>query len=178
MNGVICSMDDNDELYINWLEKYTENKAPDQNIEKIIQDSLKVLNDYLSTAGKNTVGSHENLNYEKFPKQGQYLGAVVNVVFHYDTTKKLLGRIVRDDAEAPHETIIKLENGKYVRSSECQYNFLAHLEPRGINMEVLSLALQRVLDKKAKNLNKDIFSIDGKELAEGLVNVLYIFQED
>ena len=37
---------------------------------------------------------------------------------------KLYGTIVRDDLEEPFETIIKLDNGRYLRAVECQYSYI------------------------------------------------------
>jgi hypothetical protein len=34
-----------------------------------------------------------------------------------------MGTIVRDDIEAPYETIIKLDNGRYLRGVECQFSY-------------------------------------------------------
>lgn len=70
------------------------------------------------------MGFHRNIDHEHFPKQGCYLSRHVKVCFHYDASKCLEGVIVRDDAEAPYETIILLSNGRYVRGGECQYSLL------------------------------------------------------
>lgn len=59
-----------------------------------------------------------------FPKQGAYVGRRVRVCFDFDTSEQVAGTVVRDDAEEPGELIIKLDNGRYVRSVECQYGFL------------------------------------------------------
>lgn len=55
------------------------------------------------------------------PKQGSFLNKEVKVIFNYDTTKVTHGRIVRDDTEEPFYTIILLNNGEYIMSTECQY---------------------------------------------------------
>ena len=67
------------------------------------------------------MGIEKNVGFDVFPKQGDYLGKVVEVCFNYDTTKTLRGKIVRDDMEEPYRTIIELENGKYILGTECQY---------------------------------------------------------
>jgi len=50
------------------------------------------------------------------------VGTKVNVYYHYDTSKKHTGIIVRDDQEEPFETIIKLDDGRFLRGTECQYS--------------------------------------------------------
>ena len=70
------------------------------------------------------MGCHENITFDKFPKQGPNLGKLVEVIFHYDTSKKIKGRIVRDDYEEPGRTIIALDDGRYVEAVECQYTIL------------------------------------------------------
>lgn len=67
------------------------------------------------------MGCHENISYDKFPKQGSWLGKKTKVCFYYDTSKFLYGTIVRDDDESPFTTLIELEDGRVVNSNECQY---------------------------------------------------------
>lgn len=67
------------------------------------------------------MGMRQNITATTFPKQGRYLGLDVVVYFHYDTSQSLNGKIVRDDMEEPFETIIQLEDGRFVRSVECAY---------------------------------------------------------
>lgn len=70
------------------------------------------------------MGCIENITFDKFPRQKKdglfHTGQKVRVVYHYDTTKFHFGTIVRNDMEAPFETIIKLDNGRYLRAVECQ----------------------------------------------------------
>lgn len=61
------------------------------------------------------------IDFDKFPAQGVFLGMYVRVCFNYDTSRILLGRVVRDDKEEPGRMIIRLEDGRYVLSTECQY---------------------------------------------------------
>lgn len=68
------------------------------------------------------MGVHNNITAERLPKQSVHVGEPVKVAFHYDTKRTFDGVIVRDDWEEPWETIIKLDNGFYVRASECQYS--------------------------------------------------------
>lgn len=67
------------------------------------------------------MGVHENINLDRFPKQGTYLMQAVTVCFNYDPSRMINGIVVRDDAEEPGRMIIKLEDGRYVLSTECQY---------------------------------------------------------
>lgn len=70
------------------------------------------------------MGTVKNITYDQFPKQSDWLGKQLLVCFHYDTSKTLKGEVVRDDLEEPHRMIIKLENGRYVLATECQYQLL------------------------------------------------------
>lgn len=79
----------------------------------------------LSKLGKlNNMGCTKAISSKKYPKQGKYLGMGVEVCFNYDTSHFFLGRIIRDDDESPGLTIILLENGWVVKSTECQYRVL------------------------------------------------------
>lgn len=68
------------------------------------------------------MGVVQNVDYEKFPKQGEKLGKKVKVAFNYVLSKALNGIVVRDDREEPGLTIIKLEDDRYVLSTECQFS--------------------------------------------------------
>jgi tRNA A37 threonylcarbamoyladenosine synthetase subunit TsaC/SUA5/YrdC len=51
-------------------------------------------------------------------------------MFNYDTTNIVFGTIIRDDTECSSEgnklvTIIKLDDGRVVLDTECQYGLLA-----------------------------------------------------
>lgn len=69
------------------------------------------------------MGVHKNISMGSFPKQGSFLGKKVRVCFNYDTSQVIDGVVVREDAEEPGKMIIKLSNGRYVLSTECQYSF-------------------------------------------------------
>lgn len=73
------------------------------------------------------MASNENINppIGLFPKQSEYLHRRVEVCFHYDTSRIVMGTIVRDDYEEPHLLLIALDDGHVVRSTECQYSFVA-----------------------------------------------------
>lgn len=68
------------------------------------------------------MGSHENVAADKFPEQGVYLHRRACAVFNYDTSRQVMGTIVRDDNEAPWVTLIRLDDGRYVLATECQYS--------------------------------------------------------
>lgn len=76
------------------------------------------------------MGYVDNITFDKYPKQADenykypHVGKRVAVCYHYDTSKLHYGVIVRADREKPFETIIALDNGRYVRDSECQYRIL------------------------------------------------------
>ena len=63
----------------------------------------------------------DNIGIDSFPKQGSWLGMIVDVCFDHDPSRSIRGRIVREDVEEPGQMIIKLDDGRFVRSVECQY---------------------------------------------------------
>jgi hypothetical protein len=68
------------------------------------------------------MGVVANVSFTKWPKQGSYLGGRTKVCFQYDTQHCMMGTVVRDDAEAPWVTIIRLDDGRFVLATECQYS--------------------------------------------------------
>jgi hypothetical protein len=68
------------------------------------------------------MGVHPNIGFLRFPKQGDWVGQRVRVLFDYDTTMQIEGTIVRDDAEEPGRTIIQLDDGRFVLTTECQHS--------------------------------------------------------
>lgn len=66
------------------------------------------------------MGNVDTVTANSFPKQGGNAGQPVRVLFHYGGPM-LFGRIVREDTESPWRTIIALNDGRYVMSTECQY---------------------------------------------------------
>ena len=68
------------------------------------------------------MGVVQNIDYDQFPSQGDLIGRHARVCFHYDTSRLIDGVIVRDDREAPWITILRLEDGRHVLASECQYS--------------------------------------------------------
>ncbi len=67
------------------------------------------------------MGIAPNVAYGKFPRQGNMLHRRVLVCFNYDTAHPIGGTVVRDDCEEPYRTIIRLDDGRFVLGSECQY---------------------------------------------------------
>ena len=68
------------------------------------------------------IGVVENVRADAFPRQGSWLGKTVGVCFNYDTSQLLAGVVIRDDAEAPWQTILRLDDGRVVLSTECQFS--------------------------------------------------------
>jgi hypothetical protein len=70
------------------------------------------------------MGAVNSIGIDKFPRQGSHLYERVSVCFHYDTKNTIEGIIVRDDIEEPGVEIIRLSDGRYVLSTECQYSLI------------------------------------------------------
>lgn len=70
------------------------------------------------------MGCVKGISHNEFPKQGSLLNKRVSVCFNYDSSREIYGVIVRDDVEEPGKTIIKLDDGRYVLATECQYGML------------------------------------------------------
>jgi hypothetical protein len=66
------------------------------------------------------MGCVKNITATKFPKQGAYKDRRTRVLFHYGGVE-VLGTVVRDDREEPWVTIIRLDDGRHVLATECQY---------------------------------------------------------
>lgn len=66
----------------------------------------------------------KGIGIDDYPQQSDRLHSRVEVCFHYDVTRTIKGTIVRDDREDPCETIIRTDDGRYLRSVECQYSFV------------------------------------------------------
>ena len=67
------------------------------------------------------MGNHPHIGHQRFPKQSNNLWRRVVVCFHYDLTNLIGGVIVRDDLEDPYQVIIRLDDGRHVLTTECQY---------------------------------------------------------
>lgn len=70
------------------------------------------------------MGLHSNIDIDNFPKQGSLLNTRVKVCFHYVSSQTIEGTIVRDDEEEPGLLIIKLDDGRHVLATECQYQLI------------------------------------------------------
>jgi hypothetical protein len=68
------------------------------------------------------MGAIASITHETFPKQGSSLGKRVEVFFHDDLDHHAADAMVRDDHEEPWRTIIALNDGRYVLTTECQYS--------------------------------------------------------
>lgn len=68
------------------------------------------------------MGVVATVGFDKFPKQGPWLGKRTRVCFDYDTSREVMGTIVRDDNEEPWKTIISLDDGRVVLATECMYS--------------------------------------------------------
>jgi len=67
------------------------------------------------------MGSVATITNNSFPRQGRLLLTVVKLWFHHDMSVVFYANVVRDDAEQPFITIFKLNDGRYILSTECQY---------------------------------------------------------
>jgi hypothetical protein len=73
------------------------------------------------------MGNVKTINYNKFPKQGDYVGQRVQVLYHYaepPSGERPQGSVVRDDMEEPFITIFCMDDGRYLLATECQYSFV------------------------------------------------------
>ena len=68
------------------------------------------------------MGCVETIDAYRFPKQSEYVNRRCEVCFKYDTSVTIPGTVIRDDREEPFETLIKLDDGRVVRATECQYS--------------------------------------------------------
>ena len=128
------------------------------------------------------MGCVDTITYEKFPKQKDEnykhpkfkVGSRVKVCYHYDTSKYHYGTIVRDDLEEPFETIIKLDNGRYLRAVECQFSYINEevsddvCEPSADKIKVTSL---EVIVNGSKR--KPYYEIKYKEVGTDNYNIGY-----
>lgn len=59
----------------------------------------------------------------RYPGQSISVGERVRVMFAYDRDTEVLGTVVRDDSGPPWVTIIRLDDDRYVLTTEVQYRF-------------------------------------------------------
>lgn len=67
------------------------------------------------------MGVRNNITMSKFPLQGSWLGKKCKVCFHYDTGSQIGATVVREDTEEPGVMILKLDDGRYVLTTECMH---------------------------------------------------------
>jgi len=68
------------------------------------------------------MGIQAGINFDSYPEQGTWVGKRVSVCYEYDASRKHSGVIVRDDETAPFQTIIQLDNGRFLLTTECMYS--------------------------------------------------------
>lgn len=68
------------------------------------------------------MGVVAGIGIDSMPKQGSWLGKRTRVCFNYDTSRTVMGTIVRDDIEEPWRTIIKLDDDRFVLATECMHS--------------------------------------------------------
>lgn len=78
------------------------------------------------------MGYVTGVSHDRFPTQGQSLGRRVEVVFHFDVGHTLLGTVVRDDTSEPYQGVIRLDDGRHVLMSECQYRTALESNPGAV----------------------------------------------
>ena len=69
------------------------------------------------------MGVVNGVGFSEFPTQGPLLGQRVEVCFRFDTANRVGGVCVRDDYAEPFVAIFRLEDGRHVLASECQYTY-------------------------------------------------------
>ena len=65
-----------------------------------------------------------NVSFDEYPVQANISTRRVVVYYDNDKTKCHYGTIVRADRQAPYETLIALDNGHFVRSAECRFDYI------------------------------------------------------
>lgn len=68
------------------------------------------------------MGVHKNITATAFPPQSAFVGKPTFVCFHYGN-EEFKAEIIRDDTDEPFRTVLKLEDGRVVLGTECQYKF-------------------------------------------------------
>lgn len=74
------------------------------------------------------MGVITNIDFEQYPNQTKYAGQRVLVCFKYDTRRIIPATILRDDAEDPYRTVLRLDDGRIVLGNECQWRNLLDSE--------------------------------------------------
>ena len=66
-----------------------------------------------------------NVDFYNYPKQGEFCGMRVRVCFGFESEKLIEGFCLRNDAEQPFMTLIRLSDGRIVTGDECHYERVA-----------------------------------------------------
>lgn len=83
------------------------------------------------------MGANQYVSHDKFPSQAAYLGKRVLVLFNFHDEHTVKGTVVRDDKTEPWMMLIRLDDGRYINSTECQYQLLDEEKPQEINREFM-----------------------------------------
>ena len=75
------------------------------------------------------MGCNKHIDYDRYPEQYKdNPSGRVMVCFGYKTDRELPATVIRDDAEDPGLTILMLDDGRVVTSTECQYRAMTPQE--------------------------------------------------
>lgn len=85
------------------------------------------------------MGDSANISIIRFPKQADSVGSRVEVCFHFNTKNTIEGTVVRDDREDPFRTIIRLDDGRFVLATECQWRPAVTPTRRRVLLDVTEL---------------------------------------
>lgn len=69
------------------------------------------------------MGCVKGVGFDEYPEQSQHVGQRVKVYFYYNLKQCLYGTIMRDDRTEPFRVIVRLDDGRVVLGTECQYSF-------------------------------------------------------
>ncbi|WP_348725686.1 hypothetical protein [Parabacteroides goldsteinii] len=85
------------------------------------------------------MGIEKNIDTNNFPKQYTTvensmggIGRKVEVCFNYKANKTIPGVIIRDDKELPFRMLIRLNDGRIILGTECQYRALPDTDEKVI----------------------------------------------
>lgn len=70
------------------------------------------------------MGVVANIDIDHYPRQTNFTGTRVLVCFKYDKDHTVPAVIIRDDDEDPNRTILRLDDGRIVLGTECQWRSL------------------------------------------------------
>jgi len=108
----------------------------------IVRSDAEVPNRQILRTSDGLYIQSDELDDFKLPNQGNDKKSRAEVYFHYDTSRTLEGKIVRDDMEEPYLTLIELEDGRVISAVECQYRPL--FEEEGTKEKIESPAAKDI----------------------------------